>query len=283
MVAVERGRLEDQLVQAQLRRPADRLPRRRGSAASRTTPPPRSAGRGSPARRGARSPTGSRARARPARPASTPWSRSSGLPRLKIGCPLANAASRWSTMKRDSSLAARNARTCWPPANTVSGRPSSACCTNVGTTNPPARDWRGPATLNGRTTRPRQAVVAAVDRHRLGERLGDRVLEARVVVRGHHDRVALAELPGAAVDLGGAEGAQLRAGLEAAVDHQLGDRDDLVPELALVLEDPGRPDVRGGVDHYIDPVEATAAPRSSPGWTRGGPCSWGERRTRGHP
>ena len=62
----------------------------------------------------------------------------------------------WSVMKRARSVALRKARSCPPPAKTVSGRPASACCTNVGITNPPARDWRGPATLNGRMTNARR-------------------------------------------------------------------------------------------------------------------------------
>ena len=31
-----------------------------------------------------------------------------------------------------------------------------ACWTKVGITKPPARDWRGPTTLNGRITKPRR-------------------------------------------------------------------------------------------------------------------------------
>ena len=47
-----------------------------------------------------------------------------------------------------------------------------------------------------------EAAVAAVDRRRLGQRLGDRVLEAGVVVRRDDDVVGLGEHAAAAVDLG---------------------------------------------------------------------------------
>ena len=161
-------------------------------------------------------------------------------------------------MKRARSVALRKARSWPPPAKTVSGRPARACWTKVGITNPPARDWRGPPTLNGRMTKPLQAAVAAVDRRRLGQRLGDRVLEARVVVHRDDDVVGLGEHPAAAVDLGGAEGDQGDVVLDALLDDLLRGGDDLRAEVALVLEDARGADVARGVDHEVGVLEASA-------------------------
>ena len=80
-----------------------------------------------------------------------------GLPTLKIGRSLAKACvGVVGDEAGEVGRADRNARSWPPPAKTVSGRPARACWTKVGITKPPARDWRGPPTLNGRITKPRR-------------------------------------------------------------------------------------------------------------------------------
>src|ERR671910_3314312 len=88
-----------------------------------------------------------------------------GLPILKMGSLLSNAASQKFVRKQLRTVAEVKERTCCPVAKTVIGCPERACWTKVGITKPPAWLWREPATLNGRITnafKPRHRLLIVI-------------------------------------------------------------------------------------------------------------------------